>query len=211
MRKFILSLLVASFLVSACAALAGQQVFVLVGPPGVGKSTQARYIQEVKPLPHISVGDLLRAEIKKGTALGVAARTRMANGQLVPNSMVIGMLKQRVSEPDCTEGYIMDGYPRAMEQMTSFEELTKDCDVAVINLIVDDAVVKDRILGRAAKLPPEQRREDDTEEVLAKRLEVFHRESGPVLEYFQAKGLVTDVDATLEQEKVFAFIRPLMQ
>ncbi len=186
----------------------------LFGPPGAGKGTQSKLISEKFSIPSISMGDLLRAEVRKGTALGKEAKTLMDEGQLVPDSVVIGMLRDRLQGSDCDGGFILDGFPRAISQATVLDEFVK-LD-AVINLSVDDRFLIQRITdrrmcpcGTAYHLvfnPPIRpgvcddcgeklyQRDDDTEETVLKRLKVYSEQTKPVLEFYRKRGVLREID-----------------
>ncbi len=186
----------------------------LFGPPGAGKGTQSRLISDKFSIPSISMGDLLRAEVRKGTVLGKEAKTFMDGGQLVPDSVVIGMLRDRLQGGDCDGGFILDGFPRAISQASVLDEFVK-LD-AVINLSVADRFLIPRITerrmcpcGTAYHLifnPPITpgicddcgqklyQRDDDTKETVLKRLEVYSKQTKPVLEFYREKGVLREID-----------------
>ena len=186
----------------------------LFGPPGAGKGTQSKLISEKYSIPSISMGDLLRAEVRRGTALGKEAKALMDEGQLVPDSVVIGMLKERLQGSDCGGGYILDGFPRAITQAQALDEFV-ELDV-VINLSVADRFLVPRITerrmcpcGTAYHLvfnPPIRegicdecgerlyQRDDDTEETVVKRLKVYSEQTAPVLDFYKEKGVLEEID-----------------
>jgi len=186
----------------------------LFGPPGAGKGTQAKYIVEKFNIPQISTGDLLRAQVRDGTPLGKMAKEFMDKGALVPNEVVIGMMKERISEDDCKDGFILDGFPRAISQAEALSDIVK-LD-AVVNIVVDGSVLVERITGRrmckcgatfhAIFNPPKQdnicdqcgaqlyQRDDDKEETVMSRLEVYRSQTEPLVEFYGKDGIVHDFD-----------------
>ena len=193
---------------------------VFLGAPGAGKGTQATRICSKYSIPHISTGDILRANIKAGTPLGVEAKTYIDKGQLVPDEVVIGLVKQRLSEEDCKSGYLLDGFPRTLEQAKALSEFsTIDC---AVNIQVDGKLVIERIAGRrsckcgesyhiswynstkCAKCGAElYQRDDDKEETVKARLEVYNTQTAPLIEYYEKQGVLKNVDGTLEMQEVF--------
>jgi adenylate kinase len=164
---------------------------VLVGPPGAGKGTQAVRLAERLDVPHISSGDLFRANLREHTELGLAAQRYMDAGELVPDEVTVGMLRERLAEDDAAKGFILDGFPRTAPQADALDELLtaagNELD-AVVSLEVPEDVLVQRLLGRG--------RDDDTEDVIRRRQEVYREETSPLLEHY-AEQLVT-VDAVGE-------------
>lgn len=161
---------------------------VLVGPPGAGKGTQAVRLAERLDVPHISSGDLFRANLRERTELGLAAQRYMDAGELVPDEVTVGMLRERLAEDDAAKGFILDGFPRTAPQADALDELLRaagDQLDAVVSLEVPGEVLVQRLLGRG--------RDDDTEDVIRRRQEVYREETAPLLEHY-AEQLVT-VDA----------------
>ena len=196
---------------------------VFLGAPGAGKGTQATRVCEKYSIPHISTGDILRANIKAGTALGVEAKGYIDKGLLVPDEVVIGLVKQRLQEADCQKGYLLDGFPRTIEQAKALNDFAKiSC---AINIAVDEKLVVERIAGRrmckcgesyhvswydkdvCAKCGEKlYQRDDDKEETVKSRLEVYNAQTAPLIEYYGKMGILKDVDGAQEMEKVFADI-----
>ncbi|AGP55813.1 adenylate kinase [Streptomyces rapamycinicus] len=195
---------------------------VLVGPPGAGKGTQAAYLAEKLSIPHISTGDLFRANISQGTPLGKQAQEYMRAGQLVPDEVTIGMAEDRLDQEDAQPGFLLDGFPRNQIQAEALDTYLGQRGVsldAVLDLEVPESEVIKRIAGRRTcrndsshtfhveyKPPKAQsvcdvcggelyQREDDSEETVRKRLEVYHRETEPIIDYYKAKGLVVTISA----------------
>lgn len=152
---------------------------VLLGPPGAGKGTQAAILSEKLNVPHISTGDLFRANISQGTAVGVEAKKYLDAGNLVPSEITVDMVRARVGEPDAAKGFILDGFPRSTEQADALKEILASLDSsldAVLSFEVDTDVVVDRMLARG--------RADDTEEVIRNRMAVYTKETAPLLAYY---------------------------
>lgn len=165
---------------------------VLLGPPGSGKGTQATMLVEHLGIPHISTGALLREAAKNGTKLGLKAKQISDKGNLVPDDIVLGMLEERLNEPDVESGFILDGYPRNLAQAESLEKvlerLGQPADEAI--LIEIDA---EQIIKRIAKRAREEGRADDTEETVRNRLRVYAEQTAPVADFYAERGLLTQV------------------
>lgn len=172
-----------------------QTVLVLLGPPASGKGTQAVDLAKTLSLPHISTGDLLRANIANNTPLGQQAKTFMDKGQLVPSDLVLSMLFARIEENDAKKGYILDGFPRTIDQAEALDKhLPKNASLIVMNLVVSDETITKRALGR--------KRSDDTLEVVQERLKAYHAQTAPLIEYYTKKGLLKAVDGEKSPEEV---------
>ncbi|MBO6148499.1 MAG: adenylate kinase [Lachnospiraceae bacterium] len=205
---------------------------IMLGAPGAGKGTQAKRISEKYGIPHISTGDIFRANIKEGTALGKEAKSYMDEGKLVPDELTVRILLDRVSKDDCKGGYLLDGFPRTIPQAEVLDkELEKAgdrVDFAIDVEVPDESIVK-RMSGRRAclkcgatyhveSLPPKTEgicdkcgeklsiREDDKEETVKKRLEVYHKETEPLINYYEKKGILETVDGMQDAEEVFSSI-----
>lgn len=196
---------------------------ILLGAPGAGKGTQATRISDKYNLPHISTGDILRKNIKEGTELGKAAKSFIDKGLLVPDGVVINIVKDRLQEDDCTNGYILDGFPRTVDQAIALSEFAK-ID-AVFNIVVPEELIMSRITGRrmcscgesyhvswgigdtctkcGAKL---YQRDDDKEETVKARIEVYEKQTTPLIEYYAAGGKIIDVDGSQPLEDVYGKI-----
>jgi adenylate kinase len=209
---------------------------VLMGLPGAGKGTQAEKIVEKYGIPHISTGDMFRAAIKEGTELGLQAKSYMDRGDLVPDEVTIGIVRERLSKDDCQKGFLLDGFPRTVAQAEALEnilaELNRSIDY-VINIDVDKDILMERLTGRRICKncgatyhlvfnPPSQsgvcdkcggelyQRADDNEETVANRLEVNLKQTQPLLDFYQAKGYLRNINGQQEIDKVFQDISELI-
>ena len=191
---------------------------VLFGPPGAGKGTQASIIVELTGKPQISTGDMLRMAVSSGSELGMEAKSYMDTGNLVPDQVIIGLIEQRLKEPDASEGVLFDGFPRTIPQA---EALSRIIEVsAVISIEVPDDDIVGRIVGRRMdpetgeiyhvtfKPPPPEianrliQRKDDTHDTVRKRLEAYHSQTKPLGDWYEAKGLLISVDGSGSIEEV---------
>ncbi|MFF8789872.1 adenylate kinase [Streptomyces sp. NPDC015125] len=202
---------------------------VLVGPPGAGKGTQAAYLAKNLEIPHISTGDLFRANISQGTPLGREAKSYMDAGNLVPDSVTIAMAEDRMEQPDAAGGFLLDGFPRNLGQAKALDEYLKDKNLtldAVLDLEVPEDEVVKRIAGRricrndsshvfhAEYNKPKAegvcdvcggelyQRDDDREETVRKRLEVYHTETEPIIDYYKDQDLVVTIPAMGKVDEV---------
>lgn len=172
---------------------------ILLGPPGAGKGTQSLTISQKCGIPQLSTGEMLRAAVKSGTPVGLKAKEVMASGGLVSDAIVIGIISDRISEPDCTKGFILDGFPRTLAQAEALDNLLKakgkklDC---VIELKVDDSILAQRIETRARETLAAGGtvRADDNAEALKIRLMAYYRETAPLVGYYFAHKLLKSVD-----------------
>ncbi|MCL1635477.1 adenylate kinase [Luteimonas sp. SX5] len=175
---------------------------VLLGAPGSGKGTQAAKLKQHLQVPHISTGDLLRAEVAAGTPLGLEAKVIMARGDLVSDEILLGMLEDRFSRPDTANGFILDGYPRNLAQAAALDKLLQrigqPMDFA-LQLDVDNELLIDRIAGRAKA----EGRDDDNPESVRKRLQVYDQQTAPVIEFYRQHGQLTVVDGVGSMDEVF--------
>ena len=178
---------------------------VLLGPPGSGKGTQAVRLKEQLQIPHISTGDLLRAEVAAGSELGLAAKEVMARGELVSDEILLGMIRSRLSREDVANGFILDGYPRNVAQANALEALLADIGQplqAVVQLDVANELLVERIAGRAKA----EGREDDNPESVRKRLQVYSDSTAPVIGFYEGRGSLAKVDGVGSLDEVFARI-----
>ena len=202
---------------------------IMLGAPGAGKGTQAKMIAEKYSIPHISTGDIFRANIKNGTELGKKAKTYMDAGQLVPDELVVDLVIDRFKEDDCKNGYVLDGFPRTIPQADVLDsELTKLGDKVdyAINVDVPDENIVNRMSGRRACLkcgatyhikhiPPKTEgicdkcgselvlRDDDKPETVQNRLSVYHEQTQPLIDYYDKKNILKTVDGTKDMQEVF--------
>ena len=209
---------------------------IMLGAPGAGKGTQAERIAEKYEIPHISTGDIFRANIKAGTELGVKAKAYMDNGQLVPDSLTIDLVMDRLSQPDCDGGYILDGFPRTIPQAVSLTNALKNRGEALnyaINVHVPDENIVSRMSGRRACpgcgstyhlvfAAPKQEgicdkcgselvlRDDDKPETVKKRLAVYHNQTQPLIQYYGKQKILRTVDGTKDMEDVFQDITNIL-
>lgn len=209
---------------------------IMLGAPGAGKGTQAKMIADKYQIPHISTGDIFRANIKNGTELGMEARTYMDKGELVPDELTVRILLDRVAQPDCEKGYVLDGFPRTIPQAEVLDqELTKRNEKIdhAINVEVPDENIVRRMSGRRAcvscgatyhivHIPPKKEglcdkcgnelilRDDDKEETVMNRLGVYHDQTQPLIEYYSAKGVLCSVDGTIDMMDVFKKITEIL-
>jgi len=162
-------------------------IIILLGPPGSGKGTQANFIQSKLSIPHLSTGDILRQSVQNETNLGIKVKDIMAEGKLVSDDLVLDVIKERILESDCNQGFILDGYPRNIAQAESLNIVLKDINRNIDRILfldVDFAVLQSRIESRS-KENNEQKRVDDTSEVLIKRLDEYRSQTAPLSEYYK--------------------------
>ena len=209
---------------------------IMLGAPGAGKGTQAEMIMEKYHLPHISTGDIFRANIKAGPELGVKAKTFIDKGQLVPDSLTIDLVMDRISQPDCNGGYILDGFPRTIPQAESLTKALSERGDALdyaINVYVPDENIVSRMSGRRAcpgcghtyhieyAAPAKEGicdkcgselylRDDDKPETVKKRLAVYHNQTQPLIQYYGNKKILRTVDGTKDMEEVFQDITKIL-
>jgi adenylate kinase len=175
---------------------------VLLGAPGSGKGTQAARLKEHLQVPHISTGDLLRAEVAAGSPLGLQAKEVMARGELVSDDILLGMLKDRFSREDTRAGFILDGYPRNLAQAAALDELLESLGQkfdAAVQLTVDNEQIVERLAGRAKA----EGRADDNPESVRKRLQVYDEQTAPVIDFYRQHGQLSVVDGVGPLDEVF--------
>jgi len=209
---------------------------ILLGPPGAGKGTQAKMLVEKYHIPQISTGDILRAAVKEGTQLGKEAKSYMDKGELVPDSVVIGIVEERIQEPDCEKGYMLDGFPRTVPQAKALDEMLQKFDSEIDHVVSievpQDELVK-RLTGRRTCRecgagfhvmfdPPKQegvcdkcggelyQRDDDNEETVRSRLQVYDSQTKPLIEYYQAQGKIRPVDGVGDIKEIFGRITKVL-
>lgn len=176
---------------------------ILLGPPGAGKGTQATVLVERDGMVQLSTGDMLRAAVKAGTEVGKKAKAVMDAGQLVSDDIVIGVVSERLDQPDAKNGVIFDGFPRTTAQAAALDELLVEKDMelhAVVEMQVRDELLLDRIKTRAAESGGT--RADDNEETLKERLQVYHSETAPLIDYYRGTGKLKSVDGMADIDAV---------
>lgn len=205
---------------------------ILMGPPGAGKGTQADFLKTELSIPHISTGDMFRKAVTQGTPLGLEAKRYMDSGQLVPDSVTIGIVKERLSEDDCKKGFLLDGFPRTIPQADALGQTLKELGMgldAVINVKVRREILIERLTGRRVckscgatyhKLfnPSKAgekcescggelyQRNDDSIETVGNRLDVYEKQTAPLIKYYEEKGLLLEIDGEQSVQDVTQFI-----
>ena len=180
-------------------------VVILLGPPGAGKGTQASRIAERLGIPAISTGDIFRANMADGTEIGKQAQAYMDRGEFVPDSVTNTMVKARLAAPDAANGFLLDGYPRSLEQAHVLRDMLLDLGKA-IDVVLEIQVDEDEVVERMLKRAQEQHRTDDTEPVMRHRLEVYHQQTLPVATYYVDQDLLEVVDGSGSIDDVTARI-----
>ncbi|MCA0330359.1 MAG: adenylate kinase [Actinobacteria bacterium] len=176
---------------------------VLMGPPGAGKGTQAAVVAARLGIPHISTGDIFRANVSQGTPLGVEAKRYMDAGEYVPDSVTNAMVRDRLAEPDAAPGFLLDGYPRTVAQVEELAGILAEQGRS-LEKVVELTVDVDEVVGRLTKRAAEQGRSDDTEEVIRRRLEVYFEQTAPLIDAYEGQGLLVKVDGMGSVEDVTA-------
>ena len=210
---------------------------ILLGPPGAGKGTQAQRLQNDVGMVQLSTGDMLRAEMKSGSALGEQAKGIVASGKLVPDALMVGLIEDRIARPDCAKGFILDGFPRTEAQAQALDAMLdktgKKLD-QVIEMEVDEAALTERVVGRFTcakcgtgyhdkfKRPKVEgvcdvcgsteftRRSDDNAETMKTRMAAYRAQTEPLLPYYQAKGILKKVDGMAAMDEVYRQIRAVL-
>ena len=209
---------------------------IMLGAPGAGKGTQAKKIADLCKVPHISTGDIFRANIKEGTELGKKAKTYMDAGDLVPDELVCDLVVDRIQQDDCTEGFILDGFPRTIPQAEALTNALNAIEQKMeyaLNLDVPDENILHRRAGRRACVgcgatyhvefnPPKTAdvcdvcgdalilRDDDKPETVTNRLNVYHEQTKPLIDYYEKQGIVHTIDGTQTMDEVFSDIRKIL-
>lgn len=166
---------------------------ILMGPPGAGKGTQAGALATRIGIPHISTGDIFRRNVSEGTPLGIEARRYMDAGEYVPDDVTNAMVRDRLAEADCTPGFLLDGYPRTIDQVAELDSMLAAGGVAVES-VIELTVDVDEVVGRLVKRAAEQGRTDDTEDVIRRRLDVYFEQTAPLIDLYEDRGLMRKVD-----------------
>ena len=210
---------------------------IMLGAPGAGKGTQAKMLADKYKIPHVSTGDIFRANIKNGTELGTKAKVYMDQGMLVPDELTCDLVVDRIKQDDCKDGYILDGFPRTIPQAECLDKaldaLNDKIDFAVKVEVPDENIIR-RMSGRRACLscgrtyhivynPPKEEgicdeckkelvlRDDDKPETVEKRLKVYHEQTQPLIDYYRNKGVLAEVDGTRDMQEVFTAITDVLE
>ncbi|MFN0065180.1 MAG: adenylate kinase [Chlamydiales bacterium] len=233
MRKFIFSIILLLPVVTLMAMSKPTKeptVIIMLGAPGAGKGTQAVQMSAYYNLPQISTGDLFRENLKNSTLVGQEAKAYMDAGKLVPDSVVLDMLLQRIQQEDCQKGYILDGFPRTIPQAEALDAHLNEAPLLALNLEVPDDIIVERIVNRTVceqcgapydpvKAPPKIagvcdrdgggliKRADDTKEIVLDRLAIFHEQTKPLKAYYQKTNRIITIDGTIGKEAIFAAIK----
>ena len=184
---------------------------VILGPPGAGKGTQAKLIAGETGIPHINTGDMLRAERDGGTELGRRVEAILACGDLVPDELVMELMRGRLSQSDTAEGFVLDGFPRTLAQAEGLDRLLEDVDRGELSVVLEfqlpDAQAIQRLVGRAAL----EGRNDDTPDVIQHRLDVYHEQTEPLVEYYRNKGILVGIHADRSVDEVFDEVEQVLE
>ena len=189
---------------------------ILLGPPGAGKGTQAQILVKRYGIPQLSTGDMLRAAVQAGTEVGKRAKAVMDAGELVSDDIVNAIVAERIEQPDCANGFILDGYPRTLAQADAVEKMLAERGSkldAVIELVVDDKILVNRILKRAeeARAAGQPVRKDDNAEVFEERLREYYKKTAPLIGYYYAKNMLTHVDGMASMDAVTSSIEKILE
>lgn len=213
--------------------------FIFLGAPASGKGTQTKKLAEDLKIPHVDTGGMLRTAVSEGTENGKIAKSYMEAGKLVPAEVVIGIVNERLHKPDCANGFILDGFPRSIEQAEALDKILEDLNkgtdskVIVINIDTSEELLIERIVNRRSCkdcgaiyntkfLPPKAegvcdkcggeliQRKDDTEETALSRLETYKKETAPLIQYYTDKGLLVDIDGDKEIEEIYQQIKSVI-
>ena len=188
------------------AASATARRLLIVGPPGAGKGTQAVRVAEELGIHAISTGDIFRANVSGETELGVLAKSYMDKGEYVPDSVTNDMIRSRLAEPDAQEGFLLDGYPRTLDQVEALDGMLAEADTS-LDMVLLLVVETEEVIGRLVARGAEQGRSDDTEETIRHRLEVYADQTAPLIDVYEKRGLVRRVDGMASIDEVTAALR----
>ncbi len=179
---------------------------IFLGPPGAGKGTQANMLSEHCDVPHIATGDILRAAVADQTELGQKAEQYMNAGELVPDELILNLIRERLTQPDAKDGWVLDGFPRNVPQAEFLEQLLEEINQPfdfVVNLDVPDEVIISRLLKRGRK--------DDAEEVIRHRLDVYRQQTSPLIDFYRNRQKLVSIDGNQEMESVNADLRKVVE
>lgn len=179
---------------------------VFVGPPGAGKGTQCKRLIEHVQIPHLSTGDMFRLAIKEGTPLGKQASQFIDRGELVPNELVVGIVTQRMGLPDCKSGCLLDGFPRTVEQAKALDTFLED-QQSRLDLVLQLDAPREELEQRMLQRAKLENRADDTPETIANRMDVYHSETEPLIEYYRERGVLSTINGLGTPDEVFQRIR----
>ena len=174
---------------------------IIMGPPGAGKGTQAKFIAEHFEIPAISTGDIFRANVSQGTPLGVEAASYMDKGEYVPDTITNLMVRNRIDEPDAAQGFLLDGYPRTLAQVEELDGMIKYTGHA-LDAVVVLTVDKDEIVQRLLQRAELEGRADDTEDIIRRRQEIYLEQTAPLIDAYRSRGLIVEVDGLGEVDEV---------
>ncbi|MFC7376027.1 adenylate kinase [Brachybacterium sp. GCM10030268] len=183
---------------------------LIVGPPGAGKGTQAVRIAEELSIPAISTGDIFRANVSQETELGVLAKSYMDAGEYVPDSVTNDMVRSRLAEADARDGFLLDGYPRTLDQVEALDSILTELGTA-LDLVLLLEVETDEVVGRLLARGAEQGRSDDTEETIRRRLDVYAEQTAPLIDVYDSRGLVRRVDGSAPIDEVTVALREALR
>ncbi len=183
---------------------------LLLGPPGAGKGTQAKRLSGEHGIPQIATGDMLREAVAAGTELGRRVEPILAAGDLVPDDLVVAVMRERLARPDTQQGFVLDGFPRTIPQAESLDEMLRQIErrlAAVLELQLDEEVAVRRLLGRAEQ----ERRSDDTPDVIRNRMRVYREQTEPLVSYYMARGILVGIDAGGSVAEVAAEVEKVIE
>jgi adenylate kinase len=184
---------------------------VILGPPGAGKGTQGKLMASEAEIPHVNTGDMFRAEIAAGTELGQRVQAKLDNGDLVPDEVTIEVVRTRLGQDDTANGFVLDGFPRTLAQAEALDRVLAEIERGELTVVLDfelpDEIAVQRLLGRAAV----EGRSDDTPDKIKHRLDVYHEQTEPLIEYYRARDLLVPIDAERGVDDVFGQVQQALE